>query len=152
MGAAGAFMALSAVQGITSRGQGYAQSAEDKANASLYSQQAQLEQIQGNIQQGQLATKGGQILSTQTADAAAKGLMPTGSIAAVMLNSQTQIQTDMAISRFNTTMAVNRSNAQANAQVTAGQLDVFSGYSSAFSDLLTGASKAYAYSNKINTN
>lgn len=144
----GAMLALSAAKAITSVGQGYAQSAEDKYNASLATNEAQLYQVQGNITQGQYTREAGKLLSTQTAQAGAAGIQPTGSLAAVMLDSQTQINTDAAIARFNTQMNINY------AQNTAAQLrrkasqDVFSGYSSAFSDTLQGAYGAYSYNKK----
>lgn len=150
MGFGGALLALSAVKGITSIAQGNAQSAEDKYNASLFTDQAGLIAQQGQITQGQYTRQAGELLSTQTTDSAAKGLEPTGSIAAKMLDSQTQIHTDMAIAQFNTTMGINQANAKATAlRQQAGQSQ-FSGYSTAFSDLLTGASQDYAYNNKIN--
>jgi hypothetical protein len=152
MGFGGALLALSAVKGIASIGQGFAQGAEDKYNASLATQEAQLTQVQGDITQGQYTRQAGQLLSTQTADIAAKGLQPSGSAAAVMLDSQTQIQTDMAIAKFNTQMGVNQSNARATALKQQASQSVYSGFSSAFSDLLTGATQYGMYKNKINLN
>lgn len=152
MGFGGALLALSAVKGIASIGQGFAQGAEDKYNASLATQEAQLKNVQGDITQGQYTREAGQLLSTQTADIAAKGLQPSGSAAAVMLDSQTQIQTDMAIAKFNTQMGVNQSNARATALKQQATQSVYSGFSSAFSDLLTGATQYGMYKNKINLN
>jgi len=152
MGLSGAMLALSAVQGIAAISQGFAQSAETRANASLYNQQAGLIQAQGDITQGQYTRQAGQILSTQTAEVAAKGIEPTGSAAAVMLDSQTQIHTDMAIAKFNNTMSINQSNAQAKALNQQAKAQVFSGFSSAFSDLLTGGADYYGYKNKVNLN
>ena len=152
MGYSGALLALSTVKGISSIGQGYAQSAEDKYNASLSTDQAGLIQAQGDITQGQYTREAGQLLSTQTADVAAKGIRPTGSAAAVMLDSQTQINTDMAIAKFNTTMGINQANNRATALKQQAQQDVYSGYSSAFTDLLSGATQYGLYKNKINTN
>lgn len=152
MGFSGALLALSAVKGIASIGQGYAQSAEDKYNASLYTNQAGLIAVQGDITQGQYTREAGQLLSTQTADVAAKGIGLSGSAAAVMLDTQTQIHTDMAISKFNTSMGISQANAKATAlRQQAGQA-IFSGYSSAFTDLLSGAVQYGQYKNKINTN
>ena len=148
MGFSGAMLALSAVKGIASIGQGYAQSGEDKYNASLFDQQAGLLKIQGDITQGQYRREASDLLSTQTADIAAKGLEPSGSAAAVMLDSQTQIETDMAIARFNTQMGVNRAGSQATLLRDKAKQSIYSGYSSAFTDMLSGASDYYLYNKK----
>jgi hypothetical protein len=142
---AGASAALSAVEGITDIFSGYAQSAEDKFNASLYTDQASALAVQGSIEQGQFKRYGAKMLSKQTAVAGAAGLEPTGSVAAVMLDSQTQINTDMAIAKYNNTMAINAANAKAKDLKIKASQAVFSGYSSAFSDLLKGASAYGAY-------
>ncbi len=152
MGFSGALLAMSAVQGITSISQGFAQSAQDKANASLFTNQAGLLQVQDNIEQGQFTRKAGQLLSTQTADVAAKGIEPTGSAAAVMLDAQTQIHTDAAIAQFNNTMQINQANDKATQLKQQARNDVFSGFTNAFSDMLTGAAKYGQYNAKPSLN
>lgn len=152
MGFGGALLAMSAVQGIASIGQGYAQGAEDKYNASLASNQAGLLKVQGDITTGQYTRQAGQMLASSTAMVAGKGLEPTGSAAAVMLDSQTQINTDLAITKFNNETNVNYANAQATALQRKAKQSVFSGYSNAFSDTLKGASNYALYSNKLNLN
>lgn len=147
-GFSGAMLAFSAVQGINSIGQGFAQSAEDKYNASLYTNQANATAVEGSIEQGQYTRKAGQMLSTQTADVAAKGLEPTGSAAAVMLSSQTQIETDAAIAKYNNTMAINQANQKAKMLKQQAGENIYSGFSSAFSDLLKGGTDYYGYNNK----
>jgi len=145
MGLGGVMLAVSAVQGITAIGQGNAKSAEDKYNATLSTLQAQQAQVQGDITQGQYVRKAGQLLSTQTATAGAAGIEPTGSIAAVMLDSQTQINTDMAIAKYNTQMNINYANNAASMQKRQAAMDVNSGYSNAFSDILTGTTNYAMY-------
>ncbi len=149
MGFGGAAAALSVVQGINSISQGFAQSAEDKYNASLYTNQASALAVQGSIEQGQYTRKAGEILSTQTADVAAKGLEPTGSAAAVMLSSQTQIETDAAIARYNNTMAINQANQKAQQLKQQAGEDIYSGFSSAFSDTLKGVTQYGMYKNSL---
>ncbi len=140
MGFAGVLAGMSVAQGVTSISQGYAQSAESKYNASLYQDQAQAIAVQGSITQGQYTAKAGKMAATQTAIEGAAGIEPTGSAAAVMVESQRNILTDMAISQYNTTMAENSANASAtNLKIQASQ-EVDSGYSTAFSDVLKGAS------------
>ena len=148
MGFSGALLALSAVKGITSIGQGIATSAEDKYNSTLSTLQAQQTQVQGNIQQGQLTTQGGEMAAKSTAVAGAAGLDPTGSVAAVMVNNQTQIETDKAISQYNTTMGINSATDRAKMLKQQASNDMFSGVSSAFSDLLTGVSQYGMYNKK----
>ena len=150
MGFSGALLALSAVKGVTDISKGYAQSAEDKYNASLASGQANLFNIQGDIQQGQITRQGGQIASRQTAIAGASGIQHTGSMAAVMLDTQTKINTDKAIAKFNTQSNVNYANATANQYKIKASQAVTSGYASAFSDLLSGATNYGMY--KYNPN
>jgi hypothetical protein len=149
MGFSGVMLALSAVQGVAAIGQGYAKAGEDKANASLYTQQAGLIDVQNSITQGQYTRKAAQVLATSTADVAGKGLEPTGSAAAVMLDTQTQIHTDMAIAQFNNTMAKNQALAKAKLLDQQAGNDIFSGYSSAFSDMLQGAAQYGAYNSKL---
>ena len=152
MGFGGAMLAMSAVQGITSISQGYAQSAEDKYNASLYTDQASALAVQGSITQGQYTRKAGQMLSTQTADVAGKGLEPTGSAAAVMLSTQTQIATDAAIAQYNNTMSINQANQKAQQLKQQGSQAIYSGYSSAFSDMIKGAVEYGMYNQKVPSN
>jgi len=151
MGFGGAMLALSAVQAITSISAGNAKAAEDKYNATLAGLQGELIGVQGDITQGQYTRKAGQMAATQTAAVAGAGLEPTGSAAAVMLDTQTQIHTDMAIAKFNTEMGQNYTTAQSKAFKRQASEDTFTGYSSAFSDILSGAARYGAYTGRINT-
>jgi hypothetical protein len=147
-----ALLGISALQAGSSIAGGYAQSAEDKYNANISSIQAQDLGIQGQITQGQYTRAAGQMLSKQTATSAAMGLEPTGSVAAVMVSSQTQIETDAAIAKFNNSQAINAANAQSTLYKQKAAQDVFSGYSSAFSDMLTGVSNYAMYKQKQSLN
>ena len=151
MGFSGALVALSAVKGIADISKGYAVSAENKYNASLAEGQANLFQVQGDIQQGQITRQGGQILSKQTAIAGAAGIQPTGSAAAVMLDTQTQINTDKAIAKFNSQENVNYANATAAQYKIKASQAVSGGYANAFSDLLSGAVNYGMYKYKPTT-
>ena len=146
----GTMLAMSAVQGITSISSGYAQAAESKYNASLYSDQAAAVAVEGSIQQGQMQAKGSKMLSTQTAVAGAAGIQPTGSVAAVMVESQRNILTDMAIANYNTTMSENYANAKAKDLRIQASDEVFQGYAGAFSDTLKGVSEYGMYTGKFN--
>lgn len=148
MGFSGALLAMSAVQGITSIGQGYAQSAEDKFNAQIATNQASALQVQGQIKQGQLTRQGSQMMATSTATAGAAGLENTGSVAAVEVSNQTQIETDKAIAAYNTTMGVNSATDRALALRQQASQSVESGYTNDFSDMLSGTSKYAMYNSK----
>ena len=152
MGFSGALLAMQAVKGITSIGQGFAQSAEDKYNAQISQNQANAIGIQGQITQGQLTRQGGQMMAKSNAVAGAAGLEPTGSVAAVELSNQTQIETDKAIAEYNTSMGINSATDRAKQLKQQAANDTFSGFTNAFSDMLTGASNYAMYKNKINTN
>jgi hypothetical protein len=155
MGFSGALLAMSAVQGISAIGQGYAQGAEDKYNAQIATNQASAIQVQGQIQQGQLTRQGGQMMARFQAVAGAAGLEPTGSVAAVELNNQTQIETDKAIAQYNTTMGMNSATDRAKMLKQQASQDVTSGYTNAFSDMLKGVLNYAMYNlkapNSINT-
>jgi len=150
MGFSGALLAMSAVQGINSIGGGYAQSAETKYNASLYGLQADALKVQGDITQGQYTRQAGQMMSKSMAVAGAAGIEPTGSAAAVMVDAQTQIETDAAIARYNNTMSINQANQKATMLKQQAAQDVSSGYSGAFSEMLSGAEKYAKYKFKLN--
>ena len=152
MGFSGALLAMQAVKGITSIGQGFAQSAEDKYNAQISQNQATAIGIQGQITQGQITRQGGQMMARSNAVAGAAGLEPTGSVAAVELSNQTQIETDKAIAAYNTSMGINSATDRAKQLKQQAANDTFSGFTNAFSDMLTGASNYAMYKNKINTN
>ncbi|RTK93043.1 hypothetical protein EKI60_06415 [Candidatus Saccharibacteria bacterium] len=145
MGFGGALLALSAVQGISQIGQGYAQKAESNFNATLAEGKANLIGAQSEIEQGQYQRLKGQYLSKSTAAAAGAGIMPSGSAAAVMLDAQTQINIDQAIAKFNREQEQSYTRSQADAYRRQGKQSVYSGYSNAFSTMLSGASNYAMY-------
>ena len=139
-------VAMAATQAVTSVSQGYAQSAEDKYNATIAGLQGQAAGIQGQITQGQLTRKGGELASNQMATVGASGVMPTGSYAAAMLDTQTQINTDKAIAQYNTTMQINYAQAKSDMLKQQAKTAQRQGYEAAFSTVLRGAASYYAYS------
>ncbi len=139
-------MATSAAsKSVTSIGQGYAAGAQDSYNATIANLKGQALQVQDNITQGQYVRQAGELLSKQTATAGAAGIEPTGSVAAVMLDSQTQINTDMAIAHFNNQLEQNYASSEALQAKMAQKSDVTAGYTNAFSDILQGGEKAALY-------
>ena len=145
MGFSGALLAMSAVQGISQIGQGYAEKAEAKFNATLLEGKAKLIDEQSNIEQGQYQRLKGQYMSKSVANVAKAGIGLQGSALAVMLDAQTQINIDQAISKFNFEQEKNYTKAQASQQRRAGKQAVYSGYSNAFSSALTGVSNYALY-------
>lgn len=144
MGFGAAMLAMSAVQGISQIGQGYSQKAEANFNATLLEGKKNLINEQESIEGGQYARLRSQYLSKSIANTAKAGIMPSGSALAVMLDTQTQINIDQAISKFNFEEEKNYTQAQANQQRRAGRQAVYSGYSNAFSTMLKGTSN-YAF-------
>jgi hypothetical protein len=140
------FAMMSAAQAATSISEGYAQSSEDMYNAMIASLGGAGADLQGKITQGQLTRKGGMLASQQTAALGGAGIMPTGSYAAAMLDTQTQINTDKAIAAYNTTMQENYYSEKAAALKRQAATAKRQGYEAAFSSLLRGAASYYAYS------
>jgi len=134
-------LALSAVQGISQIGQGYAQKAEAERNATLIEGKAGLIDIQKGIENEQYFRAKGQVLSTSMARTAAAGLKPTGSVMAVMLDTQKQMSLDQAIGQFNFDMEKRYTLAEAESVRRGGTAAVKAGYGRAFSTMLSSASK-----------
>lgn len=152
MGAGGALFALTAVQAVSQIGQGYAQKAEAKYNATLLEGKAGLIDVQKDIENAQYNRLKGQAMSTSMANVAKAGIMPTGSAAAVMIETQKQIAIDQAIGQFNLDQQKRYTLAEAEAIKRKGKQAVYSGFSNAFSTMLGGASQYAMYKGSINTN
>src|SRR5689334_18486080 len=101
MGVSGAMFALAAAQAVSQISQGYAQKAEAKYNATLLEGKANMIGAQEEIDSGRYDRMKGQYMSKSIANTAGAGIMPNGSALAVMLDTQTQINIDQAISKFN---------------------------------------------------
>lgn len=151
MSLAGGIFALTAVQAVSQIGQGYAQKSESNFNASLLEGKAGLIDVQKDIENSQYDRLKGQYMSKSVANIAKAGVGLQGSSLAVMLNAQTQISLDQTISGFNYDQQKNYTMAEASAQRRAGTAAVRSGYSNAFSSLLTGASNYAMYKVPRNT-
>lgn len=147
MGFAGVMLAMSAVQGISQIGQGYAQKAENNLNATLLEGKANLIDVQKGIESGQYERLKGQTQATSMNRLAGSGLMPSGSPMAVMIDTQTQIGIDQAIGQFNLENEKRYTKAEADAQRRAGKRAVSAGYTNAFSSMLSGATDYYMYKN-----
>lgn len=148
MSLGGVLFAMSAVQAVSQISQGYAQKAESEYNATLLEGKADLIGVQKEIDSGRYDRLKGQYLSESIANTAASGIMPQGSALAVMLDAQTQIHIDQAISRFNYDTEQNYTRAEADTQRRAGKSAVRGGYTSAFSSMLNGAASYAMYKHK----
>jgi len=145
MGFGAALLALSAVQSISQIKAGYEQKAEADLNATILAGEAGLVDVKKGIEAKQYDRAAGQAMSTGMARTAAAGLRPTGSAMAVMLDSQKQIQIDKAIGQFNLEQEKRYITNQASAYRRAGSAAVRSGYSNAFSTILSGAANYGMY-------
>lgn len=145
MGFGGALFAVSAATAVSQISQGYAQKSENDYNATLLEGKAKIIGAQKEIESGRYDRLKGQYLSKGVSTVAGQGRGLNGSALAVMLNAQTQINIDQAISNFNYDQEKNYTNAQADQQRRAGKAAVNSGYANAFSTLLQGTTNYAMY-------
>lgn len=138
----GALLAMSAVQGISQIGQGYAQKAEAKYNAAVKEGEASMIGVQQEIEYGQYQRLKGKTMATTTANIAKAGIMPSGSAMAVMLDTLTQIGIDQAYGKFNLEQKKIYVKAEADTYRRQGKQAVYNGYSNAF---VTGLNAAAQY-------
>ena len=134
----GPLLALTAVQAISSIGQGYVQQEEAKYNAQVYESQAELTRMKSDIEQGQYQRAKARSLSKSMVSVAGMGIQPTGSALAAILDAQTQMNIDQAIAKFNARGEENYSKSQAEEYRIKGKQARYSGYSDAFGILLKG--------------
>ena len=144
----GILLAMSAVQAVSQIGQGYAQKEEANFNATLMEGKANLIGVQQDVEYGQYQRLKGQYMAKSMANIAGSGIKPTGSAMAVMLDAQTQINIDQAIGQFNFEQEKAYTRAGADATRRQGRQAVYSGYSNAFSTMLSGASNYAMYNKK----
>lgn len=136
----GAIFALTALSAVSQISQGYAEKEEAKFNATLVDNKATLIEAQKGVEAGQYERLKASTLSTSMARIAKAGIKPTGSAAAVMLDTQTQINIDKAIGQFNLEQQKQYTMSEAEQIRRKGQQSVYSGYSRGFSTILSGAS------------
>ena len=145
MGFGAALFTLTAMQAVSQIGQGYAQKEEAKYNATLLEGKAGLIDVEKGIENAQYERFKAKTLSTSMANVAASGIMPTGSSAAVMVETQKQIAIDQAIGQFNLEQQKRYTLEEAETVKRQGRQAVYSGYSNAFSTMLSGASSYAMY-------
>lgn len=143
----GAMFALAGVKAVMQIGQGYAENAEAKYNASLLENKAMLMDVQSNIEQGRYTRAKGQALSSSMASVAGMGVMPSGSPMAVVLANQTQMGIDQIIAKFNADEEKRYTLAEADSLRRAGKRARTAGYMDAFSTMLQAGSN-YALSQR----
>lgn len=135
-------LAVTAVTAASQIGQGYAQKAEAKYNATILEGQAGLIQIQKDIENAQYERLKARTWSTSMARTAGAGLKPTGSAAAVMLDTQTQIGIDQVVGQFNFEMQKQYKQGEADAMRRKGKMAVQAGWTNAFTTMLQGGYQA----------
>lgn len=142
MGFGAALLALGAVKAVSQIGQGYAQKAEANYNATVLEGQADLIDVQKDIEFGQYQRKKGSQASTAAANIGASGIAFQGSAMAALISSQTQITIDQNIGQFNLEQDKNYKLAEAAAARRGGKAAVKSGFTNAFTTMLS-AGAAY---------
>lgn len=152
MSAGGLFFATAAMNAVSQIGQGYAQSAEAKANASILEAQAGFIDVKKGIEFRQYERMKAKAMGTSMANIAASGLMPSGSPMAVVLDTQTQINIDQAIGQFNLEQEKQYKLSEAESYRRKGKLARTAGYMGAFSSLLQGASSYMQYKGTFDSN
>lgn len=138
-------LALSAVQAVSQIGQGYAEKAEANFNATLLEGKAQLIDEQKKIEFGQYQSAKARTLSTSFSNIAASGIAPQGSAMAVLLETQRQLTIDQSIGQFNLEQEKQFTIAGAGQARRGGKAAVSSGFSNAFSTLLSGGASYGRY-------
>lgn len=144
----GVLLALSGVQAVMQIGQGKVAQAEANYNASLVEGKAQIIDVSAGISKGQDLRAMSRSMSTSMATTAAMGIRPSGSAMAAILDAQTQMQIDSAITQFNYKQEKNATMAEAGAISRSGKLAVQTARTNAFSTILQGVSNygMYKYS------
>ena len=145
MGFGAALLALSAVNAISQVSQGYAQDREAELNATIIEGKAGLIDIQKGIEHGQYERQKGQALSTSMARTGAAGIKPSGSSMAVMLDTQRQMSLDQAVGQFNFDQEKRYVRSEADAVRRSGKTAIKTGWSNAFSTMLSGAAQYGMY-------
>lgn len=146
----GALLALTAVEGISQIGQGYAERAEANFNSSLLNGKAGMIDVQKDIEAGQYARMEGNAIAKSTANMAKMGVGMSGSPLAAMVDTVAQIKIDRAIGQFNYEQEKNYTKAEADAMRRKGKLAVQSGWTNGFTTALKGYSNYQMYKNGIN--
>lgn len=141
----GLMFATAALQAVSQIGQGYAQKEEAKLNATIIEGKAGLIDVKKGIENVQYERMKAQVSGKSMANIAKAGIMPGGSPMAVMLDAQTQIGIDQAIGQFNLEQEKRYTLSQAEQARRQGRQAVYSGYSNAFSTMLSGVSNFAMY-------
>lgn len=137
MSVAALVFSAAALQSISMVGQGYAEKAEAKYNAALYDEKAKMIDVQMGIKDAQYNRLKGKTASTSMANLARAGIMPTGSAAAAIIDTQAQIMLDQSYERYNLESEKNYTLSQASSERRRGRNAVRSGWTNAFTSVLS---------------
>lgn len=140
--AGGAFSATSSVMGANSQAKNIQKQAA--YNAEIYGQQAEMIKNKKKLQDYQFNREAARARGSIIASTAGKGLLLSGSPAAILADTESQMQFDKAIMDYNLDVEANYATSGASYMRATGKaqsrLARFSGYSNAFSTILnTGA-------------
>ena len=141
----GLILAMTAVQAISQIGQGKVAKAEANYNATLVEGEANMIGAQQEIEYGQYERLKGRTLSQSVNAVAGQGVGLGGSAMAVMLKTQKEIGIDQAIGQFNLEQQKQYKLNEAGQIRRYGAQAARTGYTNAFSTLLTGVSNYGMY-------
>lgn len=142
--------AMTAVRVASSIGQGYVQKAESDYNATVAEEQGKAIDFQADVDYAQFQRLKGKTLSTSIANVGAMGIGLGGSALAVMLDAQTQIGIDQAVSKFNIQQEKLYKTNEAKLLRIQGRGYRTAGYTNAFSSLLSGGAQYAHYAGIFN--
>jgi len=138
-------VATAGSQVASGRAKAKASKQEGEFNAQVYEQQAEMVKQKQKIQEYQFDREGARMRGAIISQTAGKGLLMSGSPMAILADSESQLEFDRAIGRYNSQVEENYARSGADYQRTSGsnqaRLAKAEGYSNAFSTLLsTGSS------------
>jgi hypothetical protein len=112
-----------------------------KYNSEIYGQQAEMIKEQRKIQDAQFIRDSARIRGSIVSRTAGKGLLLSGSPLAILIDNETQMQFDKAVTDYNTDIEYNYAKSGQTFTTQTGRnqarLSRFSGYGNAFSTMLT---------------
>lgn len=143
--ATAALITLATVSAGMSIAGGYAKAREaersSEYNAKVYEQQAKMIEAQKKLEAGQYSRKIGRARGKAIARTAKAGLMLSGSPMAVIVDTETQMLLDMSVGQYN--LEAKKRYATSGAAEygrqgrSSARLNIFSGFTSAFTTLLS---------------
>lgn len=147
-GMAGLGTMTATTQVMAGRAQAKSAGRQGEFNAQVYEQQASMVEAQKKVQETQDIRRLSRLRGSIVAATAGKGLLLSGSPAAILVDAETQAQYDMAIGQYN--LEIDKRRALSGAEFSRftgreqARLATFQGYTNAFSTALNTAGMAFS--------